>query len=64
MTEEEKQLLEYMRRQQQMSRERARRDDTHLGLALKAVRLREKQLKVLEELVTEIRRLRVTGIQP
>jgi hypothetical protein len=38
--------------------------EINLEFQVRALALRERQVKTLEELVVEIRRLRVTGIQP
>ena len=64
MNEEEKEMLELMKRGEQVQIAREQREAAHLGLTLKMIDLQERRLKVMEEMLAEIRLLRVTGIQP
>lgn len=63
MSEAEK-MLEQMDRLEEFSRRREDRDIEIYKMTMLGIKLRERQVKALEGLLVEMRRLRVTGIQP
>lgn len=66
MTDEEsiRDMHRMAQEQMEISLRREARDVEMYKTNLLAYRLRERQVKALEELVKEIKRLRITGIQP
>ena len=56
-------IEEMIKKQEELFEEKNMVDKTHLALNIKVVKLTEERNNLLNEILKEIRRLRVTGIQ-